>query len=49
MTYILPASKICPVCGAETGTYYYDRYGEVVGCSECIEIRDAWDAQAAGL
>ena len=40
---------ICPVCGAETDTYYYDRYGEVVGCSECIETRDAWDAQTAGL
>ena len=35
-------------CGkAYAGTL--DRYGEVVGCSECIEIRDAWDAQAAGL
>ena len=35
---------ICPVCGAETDTYYCDKYGDIVGCSECIETQDAYDA-----
>lgn len=39
-----PPVPRCPVCGAETDTYYYDKYNDIVGCSECIETRDAWDA-----
>lgn len=41
-----PEFPICPVCGAEADTYYRDiNSGEIVGCDECIESVDAWDAQ----
>ena len=41
-----PEFPICPVCGAETDTYYRDiNSGEIVGCDECIESVDAWDTQ----
>lgn len=33
----------CPVCMAETDTYYRDYWGNIVGCDECIESIDAWD------
>lgn len=39
-------APICPVCGAETGLYYLDKYHEIVGCSECIESVDAWGVAA---
>lgn len=36
----------CPVCGAETDTYYVSRLtGDVVGCDECLKSQDAWDSQ----
>lgn len=35
---------VCPICGAETDLYYLDKYGDIVGCSECIETQDAYDA-----
>lgn len=38
-----PDAPVCPVCGSETDTFYYDKYHEIVGCSECIETRDAWE------
>lgn len=34
---------ICPVCGAETDTFFQDKYGDIVGCDECIKRLDAWD------
>lgn len=37
---------VCPICGRECETIYYDKYMDVVGCDECIETRDAWDWQA---
>lgn len=33
----------CPRCGEECETLYRDRYGEVVGCENCVETLDAWD------
>ena len=36
----------CPVCGEECDTLYIDRYGEVFGCEECVETRDAWETHA---
>lgn len=35
----------CPVCGSETDTIFIDKYGDVVGCEECITRRDAFDWQ----
>ena len=35
----------CPVCGAETQIIFIDKYGDVVGCEECITTRDAYEWQ----
>ena len=41
-----PEFPVCPICGAETDTYYYNkRTGEIVGCDECVESQDAWETQ----
>ena len=38
---------ICPVCGAECEEIYETReYGEVLGCDQCILIRNAYDWKA---
>lgn len=39
-----PPAPLCPVCGEETDLFYCDKYGDIVGCSECIETQDAYDA-----
>ena len=34
----------CPVCGAETDAFYrIRRYGNIVGCEECVYKSDAWE------
>ena len=33
----------CPICGAETDTFYRNRDREVVGCEDCLCTVDAWD------
>ena len=33
----------CPVCGDEAETIYKDRWGDVVGCDNCIETLNAWE------
>ena len=33
---------ICPICGEECDTAYYDRYGEAVGCECCIRRDDPY-------
>ena len=38
-----PPAPECPVCGAETDRIYQDRWGNIVGCPECIKEVDAWD------
>lgn len=37
---------ICPVCGKECETYYFDRYGDIIGCDECITYGDAIEYQS---
>ncbi len=38
-----PICPICPICGAEIDkAYVQDRYGDVVGCPECVSLCDAW-------
>ena len=39
-TYSVPR---CPVCGEETDEYLKDRFGEIVGCRECIIFVSAWE------
>ena len=36
-------SAHCPICGKECETIYYDKGGLLVGCGECIRIKDAYD------
>jgi len=33
----------CPICGAECDTVRINRYGEIVGCDECLSPADAWE------
>lgn len=40
-----PKTPVCPICGAETDTFYKNKDYDIVGCSECIHISDAWDEE----
>lgn len=33
----------CPVCGQECEVIYKNRYGEIIGCDDCIDAVDAWE------
>ncbi len=33
----------CPVCNAETDTYYIGYWGNIIGCDECVTTADATD------
>lgn len=35
----------CPVCDAETDKLLRDRWGNIVGCPECVKEVDAWTLQ----
>lgn len=37
-----PTYPHCPVCGEEVDTFFRDRYGDIVGCEECLSKVDAW-------
>ena len=34
---------ICPMCGEICDTVYKNKYGEIVGCGECVTSHDAWE------
>ena len=34
---------ICPECGEPCETYYFDKYGDIIGCDNCITSGDAWE------
>lgn len=36
--------QFCPVCGETCETIYYDKFGEMVGCENCVTRKDAWEA-----
>ena len=38
-----PSFPHCPICGAGTDTFYKDKYGDIVGCDECVSTVDAWE------
>ena len=38
-----PEAPICPVCGGEADTFYYDKFYDVVGCDRCVNVKDAWE------
>lgn len=33
----------CPVCGEEAEEVFVDREGEIVGCPNCVKVRNAYD------
>ena len=37
----------CPICGKECDTIYKDKFGDEVGCENCIVVEDAyeWDEE----
>ena len=41
-----PAYPICPMCSEETDTFYVSADNEIVGCDNCVGVRDAWEMTA---
>lgn len=39
---VAPEETHCPICGKACDTIY-TADGEIVGCDECIRIKEAWD------
>ena len=33
----------CPVCGEEADSYYKDKWGNIVGCPECVQEVTSWE------
>ena len=33
----------CPVCGEETDSFYKDKWGNIVGCPECVQEVTSWE------
>ena len=33
----------CPICGEECDTIFYDKNGEIFGCEQCIQKKDAYE------
>lgn len=33
----------CPVCGEEVDSYYKDKWGNIVGCPECVQEVTSWE------
>ena len=38
----------CPICDAETDTFFKDYYGDIIGCDSCVRPVDAWDEEDHG-
>ena len=34
---------VCPICGEECETYFFDAANMIVGCDHCISERDAYE------
>ena len=34
----------CPICGDACDTIYKDRWGNILGCDQCITPMNAWEA-----
>lgn len=35
----------CPVCEKECEEIYFDQYGTICGCDECIKTKSAWEVE----
>ena len=38
-----PKYPRCPICGDECEAIYWSKFGEVVGCDECLTKQDAYE------
>ncbi len=38
-----PQFPICPVCGKECDTIYFDHHAEIFACDVCFKTKDAWE------
>lgn len=38
-----PSYPTCPICHEEADTFYVDQDEQIIGCDNCIKIRDAWE------
>ena len=36
-------TPVCPVCGALGPDDFYEQDGEIIGCSECVKCKDAYE------
>ena len=36
-------NPICPICGWECETYYFNTNNEIIGCDNCIASEDAYE------
>ena len=41
-----PCVPRCPICREEVDFFYKDKYGDIVGCEECVSTVNAWDELA---
>ena len=37
----------CPLCHAETNTFFQNSFGEIVGCFYCLTEVSAWEVDAS--
>lgn len=37
-----PEYPHCPICGFECETTFYNLEGEILGCDNCVSMKDAW-------
>lgn len=40
---------LCPVCNGETDKLLRDRWGDIVGCPECVKEVNAWEPSERSL
>lgn len=38
-----PEYPHCPLCGEECGSIYKDGNGDILGCEQCVSVKNAWD------
>jgi len=36
---------VCPECNKPCDTYYFNVYGSIIGCDQCIRAEDAWPVE----
>ncbi len=39
-----PDEPACPICGENCSSIFRDRWGNILGCEDCVKSEDAWEA-----